>query len=151
MRDVDAALTAIRECAMEMLENAQFIEAELPNVALPRKLRARTLKVTSSLVGTKHDIISELFKFDELRNSGAADSVLAERLDRMIRRLGEDVSKLHDLVLSLKTAHTSDPTLDTAYVLVIESATNILRSYENACRILGKPVGPSGGRGTAAS
>lgn len=133
MTDHGAALSAIRDCAMEMLSNAQYIEAELPNVALPPDLRARTEEAASSLVGTKHDVISEIFDFCELRDSGGAESDLNDRLARMIRWLGEDASKLHELVEALRAAYASDPNLGGAYVLVMESATNILRSYGRAC------------------
>lgn len=58
-------LQEARQCAMEMLANASYIEGELPNVELPDNLRAMTAQLCTTLVGTKHDVISELAELDD--------------------------------------------------------------------------------------
>lgn len=130
MPDHDAALTAIRECAMAMLDNAQFIEGELPRVTLTAELKKQVADVCESLVGTKHDLIHEIFEFDELRGSGASEAKLVKCLDGMVGMIAEVVGQLHRVVMALRKASAADTGLTMASVLVMESATNILHAYE---------------------
>jgi hypothetical protein len=127
-------LTAIRTCAMDMLENAMYVERELPRLSLPSELQAQILDVTSSLSGTKHDVIDELIRIDELQDMGASQSDAIARVPLIMSWLAQDIAKLHSLVASLKAAHDRHPEIGAAHVLVMESATNILRSYAAACQ-----------------
>ena len=63
---IRAMMTAAHDCAMEMFTNADFIQKELPNVKMPDALRATPEDLCSELIGTKHDIVSELSELDEL-------------------------------------------------------------------------------------
>ena len=81
------AISAIRDCALTMLENASYIQRELPNVEMREALRSQTAKVCESMVGTKHDVISELFEIDEVLKSKTDWAVVSSRIDRLIRWL----------------------------------------------------------------
>ena len=61
-----------RKCAAAMLESGTYIEPELPTVRMDEPVRVATVELCSRLVGTKHDIIHELFELDELLVSGAS-------------------------------------------------------------------------------
>jgi hypothetical protein len=127
---IQEAMSAARDCAMVMLETADYIQAELPNVQIDKALQSRTKKVCSALIGTKHDVISELFEIDDLLSpGGASSSEIASRLDRIIRWLWEDVSGMHKLVMALDSAKKRNPAFALAYVLVAESATNVLNAF----------------------
>ena len=125
-------LEAVRTCAIGMLHNAMHIERDLPSLALPPEIRQRILDVTSSLGNTKHDVISELRRIDELRDMGASESDAIARVPIIMRWLAQDISKVHALVTSLRAAYDTDPDVGPACALVNESATNILRSYAAA-------------------
>lgn len=129
MPDRRLALARIRDCAAAMLSNAMYVERELPTVALPRELRERTERVFSTLVGTKHDVFSELAEYDDLVDAGATEAELDRRLARMVRWLGEDVGELAALVRALEEAHRDDPRIGAADVLVTESAANVLEQF----------------------
>jgi hypothetical protein len=87
--------------------------------------------VCRALIGTKHDVISELFELDDLlRPAGASSSEIAFRLNRIIRWLWEDVSRMHEFVMALDSAKKQNPAFAPAYVLVAESATNILNAFK---------------------
>lgn len=132
MTDRANALSAIRSSAMELLSNALFVERELPNVSLPPELRARTAALCGSLVGTKHDVLNELDEYDELVASGAGEAVLGQRVARMVRWLGDDVAELDAVVRALEEATREDERVGSAYVLVAESAANVLRALARA-------------------
>lgn len=123
-----------------MLANAMYVERELPNVKLSPELRERTERVFSTLVGTKHDVYSELAEYDDLVDAGAPEAELDRRLERMVRWLGEDVDELDSLVRALEDAHRDDPGVTAAYVLVTESAANVLRAFAAARDAVGGTV-----------
>ncbi len=129
MRDF---LEAAHDCAMAMLGNASYVQGELPNVEIAKKLRSRIESVCSSMIGTKHDIITELSEMDELLSSDPVSPQVSVRVDRIVKWLGEDVSALHRLVTDLKTACQRDSACGSAYVLVMESATNIVSAFNRA-------------------
>lgn len=126
---VREVLTALRSCAMVMLENAIYIQKELSNVLMDDSLRAQTVEVCSALVGAKHDAISELFELDELLATKPSKSVIISRVNRLEQWLWDDIKKMHSIVTALNSASTQDPKRGSAYLLVAESATNILNSF----------------------
>jgi len=115
---------------MIMLETASYIQAELPHVQISDELQSQAKEVTDALIGTKHDVISELFELDDLlRATPPSSSEIASRLNRIIRWLWEDVSRMHELVMALDSAKKQDPAFALAYVLVAESAANVLNAF----------------------
>jgi hypothetical protein len=123
-------MTEARDCALVMMENAGYIHGELARVEMDGELRERTVRLCEDLVGTEHDVISELFALDELleRAGGSAPPVV-ERIERIIGWLSEDVGMVHELVLGLRSSTDRDPEYALGYVLVMESAVNILDAY----------------------
>jgi hypothetical protein len=85
-----------------MFENASYVQRELSNVVIADPLRSQTAEICDAMVGTKHDIISELFEIDELLKSDAELAVISSCLARSIRWLWEDISKLHQVVMALR-------------------------------------------------
>jgi len=126
---VDAVMTEARNCALAMLENATYIRGELAKVRMNDALRAQTEQVCTALVGTKHDVFSELFELDELLGSAASSSVIRSRVNRIVQWLSDDITRMHQLVMALQSAGEQDPSCGPAYVLVAESATNILSAF----------------------
>ena len=115
------------ECAAQMVGNAHYIQKELPNVVMSDELRQRTIGLCSTLMGTKHDLITELFELDERMQSGASNAEVLRRIDRMVRWAEEDALKMHEVVVELGAASDIDVMKVGAYLLVSESAVNILR------------------------
>jgi hypothetical protein len=160
------AMGAIRDCALAMMGNASYIQQELPRVEMTEELRSRTAEICESMVGTKHDVISELFEMDELLQAEAdraeadrtgagptdasspqketgqsagsigqaetAAAAVLSRIDRVIRWLGEDLSRLHELVLALREESRKNDDYTLALVLVQESAANIINAFNRA-------------------
>ena len=116
-----------RECAVQMINNALYIQKELPNVVMSDELRQRTVGLCAALIGTKHDLITEIFELDERMQSGASNAEVLRRIDRMVRWAEEDALKMHEVVMELSAASEKDVMKAGACLLVSESAVNILR------------------------
>jgi hypothetical protein len=129
---VQEALSVIRNCALIMLENASYVQRELPNVVIADPLRSQTAELCEAMVGTKHDIISELFEIDELLKSDAEPTIISSRLARSIRWLWEDISRLDQVVMTLRADSQKDRNYTLALILVEESAANILNAFSRA-------------------
>jgi len=126
------AISAIRDCALIMLENASYIQRELPNVETRESLRLQTAEVCESMVGTKHDIISELFEIDELLKSKIDWAAVSSRIDRLIRWLWEDISKMHQVVMALREDSQKNQNHTLLLILVQESTANIFNAFNCA-------------------
>ena len=121
---------ATRECAMQMLSNGQYVLGELPNVKMSDGLRERTRDVCNGLIGTKHDLITELFDLDDLVATQATDAEVGERVERIMQWAFEDLRKLHEVVTALDEASKrNDVEFGLASMLVMESAGNILNAF----------------------
>jgi hypothetical protein len=109
-----AVMAEARTCALSMLESATFIQNELPNVQMSDELREQTRQVCDSLIGTKHDIFTELAELDELVSAKASLSVIHLRVNRIVKWFREDTAQMHELVMGStppvnKTRHASRP------------------------------------------
>jgi len=130
--NIQGALSAIRDCALIMLENASYVQRELPNVEIADPLGSQTVEVCDAMVGTKHDIISELFEIDELLESDDKSAAISSRLTRTIRWLWKDISRLDQVVMALREDSQKNEKHILALILVEESAANILNAFNRA-------------------
>lgn len=120
--------SAARNCAMTMLENAMYIQAELDRVQMPEPIRTRTIAVCEALIGTKHDVIHEIFEIDDLLLGQPDPALISGRIARVIQWMSDDVRVLHQLVKDLESAAQGDAAVQLAYLLISESAVNILNA-----------------------
>jgi hypothetical protein len=126
-----------------MLENASYVQRELPNVIIDDPLRSQTAEVCDAMVGTKHDIFSELFEINELLESHAESAVISSRLARSIRWFWEDISSLHEVVMALRADSQKNQDHTLATILVEESAANILHAFNRAKAAVDAATGDS--------
>ena len=130
--EVQRFLDEARECAMQMLQNAAYIQTELDNVQMSDALRVRTRQICDDLIGTRYDITHEIFEVDDLLTSKAPSREIVARADRIVRWLGDDVEKMHGVVMALEAAADQERACGLAYILVSESAVNILKPFYRA-------------------
>ena len=119
---------AARHCAMCMLENAAYIQKEQANVRISDEMCRKISELCSSMIGTKHDVINELFELDDLLAQGATTSRILQKIDMIIRWMVNDIRPLHSIVMTLQNESEQDNTFARAYLLVAESAVNILQA-----------------------
>lgn len=117
---------------MQMMSNAAYIQTELPSLTLPREAKDQITALCDSLISTKHDIISELFELSEVSESSTSPAEIKKRVERIIRWLWETILEMNELVQSLQTASETDAQFSISWVLVTESATNILDPFNRA-------------------
>lgn len=123
-----AFLSAAEGCALEMLMNASYMNEQLQSLVVPEPHRAAIVHMCGVLVGTKHDIVDEVWCAREAPQP-AASSIMQSRVERILQYLGEEMPKLDALVRSLDTASRTDSACGGPYLLVAESATNIYKSF----------------------
>jgi hypothetical protein len=138
---IQEALSAIRDCALAMLGNASYVQGELPNVEMAPSLKTHAVGLCEDMIGTKHDIISEVFEVDELLDSNADQAVISSRLNRCIRWLGQDISRLHELVMALRADTQQNEKHTMGLILVQESAANILNAFNRAKSAVDMAIG----------
>lgn len=123
---------AAQGCAMQMMGNATYIQTELPKLTLPEGAKAQIAALCDSLISTKHDIISELFELSEVSESSTSLTEIKKRVERIIHWLWETILEMNEVVQSLQTASEADEQSFGSWLLVVESANNILESFNRA-------------------
>ena len=130
--EIPSFIQATRSCAMQMMSNASYIQRELPTIEAPDELRAKVEDLCDSLIGTKHDVITELFELEEQERGGVDEERLSKKMDRIVRWLCESIQKMHELVQEVEQLVSKDPCYGLLFILIIESATNIANSLPGA-------------------
>lgn len=123
---------AAQSCAMQMMGNATYIQTELPKLTLPEGTAEKIGALCEHLIATKHDVISELFELSEVSESSASPEEITKRVERIIQWLWETILEMNEVVQSLQTASDADEQIFTSWLLVVESANNILEPFNRA-------------------
>lgn len=121
-------IASARDCAQQMLMNADYIRRELPAIQIAPDLATLALTCCDDLVGTKHDVVSELIELQDLSESISLN-VLAVRIRRILSWLSEPIPRLHALVHALDPSNSGVQNNALAFILISESAVNVLRAY----------------------
>lgn len=129
--DITAFLAASRTCALGMLSNAEFVERELVHLPLANSIRATIHESCQSLIGTKHDVFSEIVELDELMASATIDNAkVIVRIERIARWLAEEIAKTDPVIRLVRSAAERDPSIASASILVSESMANVIREFQ---------------------
>jgi hypothetical protein len=102
-----------------------YIQKKLPTLDLADIQQSAIVQICSTLVGTKHNVVSELFDLQDIQGV-VAPGVIRQRIERIVQMVIEDLTRLHEVVQSLEMATVSDRRAGLAYLLIAESATNML-------------------------
>jgi hypothetical protein len=118
-------------CARTMLENAAFIDGELPSIQVPDAIREQTVATCDALSDTAHQVISDLLAVvaDNAFHSTEEVSGLQARIGRTMRRLRSAILQFHRLVLTLDAAREETADYMLAVILISESGANILNAF----------------------
>jgi hypothetical protein len=125
-------------CAHQMRLNALYIQRELPNVCMSDELRRRTDERCTGFIGTGHKLLSELVELDDLLQTGASNVEVLRRINRMVQWAGEDTLKMHEIVMALDAELQKGVMDGGAYLLVSESAVNILTPLHEMRQLAGE-------------
>lgn len=123
---------AAQACAMQMMGNATYIQTELTKLTLPKETTEKIGALCDHLIATKHDVISELFELSEVAVSSASPEEITKWVERIIQWLWETIQEMNEVVQSLQTASDADGQIPIVWLLVVESANNILEPFNRA-------------------
>ena len=132
---LSAFLAAARHLAMEMAGNAQYIRNELSRVALPPGLGEILEDACDELVSVKFDTIPALADLDDLAGTGGLTPDEAARAASILHHLDAAAVSLHPVVMTLREAAEEESRYFLAFLLVTESAVNLLNAHEAIPRI----------------
>lgn len=119
-----AFATTARECAMQMMLNAAYIQRELSTLEMPGDIRGKIESLCESLIGNKHDIMTELFELQESATTSGAGSN-SSRVHRIIECLADARGVIDGVVRPLQAMAGGNFELFGTFLLVSESAINI--------------------------
>lgn len=127
------ALQGLSDCTLVMQENATYVERELPNVRMSDENLARTRAVCQSLIAARGDVHRIYSELDGSKIATAADrAALMETAYRALSRIHQSLLELAGLVPALDADVDKDAGSAAASILVVESAGNILRAYNQS-------------------
>ncbi len=113
-------------CAMQMMENAAYIQKELPGLEMPDSLRIQIEKLCTDLIGTKHDLIHEIHELDDLLETAP------DHIEPWVERIREwiigQVRSVDECVAAVNAAASTGAAPFTVAILIMESAANILNA-----------------------
>jgi hypothetical protein len=133
LKSLQDALQGLSDCTLVMQENAMYVERELPNVRMSDENLARTRAVCQSLIAARGDVYRIYSELDGGTIATAADrAVLMETAYRAVSRIHQSLLELADLVPALDADVDKDVGSAAASILVVESAGNILRAYNQS-------------------
>ena len=127
---LNAFISAASACAHEMMENGLFIEQELFANKISDGYISVLSEAYSGIVGTKFDIINELGELEEVAARPQSAEV-QNRVNRIVGLITDELWSLHAVVKNLEAASETDHMAQSAYMLVAESAVNIVHKFEN--------------------
>ena len=115
-------------CAMQMMENAAYIQTELPGLEMPDSLRDQIAKLCNDLVGSKHDLISEAIELEDAMAEGANSESLTTYVQRIQRWIAGDIASIHECVGAINEEVQTGTVSPIVAMLIMESAANIFNS-----------------------
>jgi hypothetical protein len=115
-----------RACAMQMMENAAYIQKELPGLEILDSLRIQIEKLCTELICTKHDLIHEIHELDGFLAS--APYQIEPWMERIRGWIIGQVRSVDECVSVVNPAAGTGEARFCGAMLVMESAANILNA-----------------------
>lgn len=136
---INRFLTEARACAMQMMENGSYIQKELPPLTMTDALREKLNALCTDLIGTKHDLIHEIFEIDELMATSPESPAIAGGIERMRQWIFETAQALQNNIEDIQEATQTGTADFLLQMLVMESSVNILNSIPSPPDIAEEP------------
>lgn len=126
--EIGIFLGTSHQCAMELMNNALYIQKEAPGITFPPGIAEQVLASCDGLVETKFDVVSAIHEIAEIASDDSNRSRIATRSAMVCRWLDEAILDLHRLVADLQDESEKDEQFRLGYFLLAESAVNILNA-----------------------
>jgi len=115
-------------CAMQMMANACYIQKELPGLDMPDSLRDQITKLCSDLIGSKHDLATEVAELEEAMTDDASLERISRRVKMIFEWIQDDVLSIHNSVTAVNDAVKCGTADASVAMLIMESAANLLNA-----------------------
>ena len=116
-----------RECAAQMTANGGYIQQELGNVRMNDELRTRTQELCTDFGALHFDLLSEILDINRLLEEDDSNDEILGRVELIEKWAQDEMLKMHGIVQELDAAAETDVMKVGAYLLLSESAVNILK------------------------
>lgn len=127
------AIADVRDCAMLMRANAAGLQKELPKVRVDENLRAATRGLCERLSEVSSGVVSGVGELRDAVLSAELDAAGVLRdLSGMEEQMMDVLAGFAELVDKLEQAGERDERCEPAFVLVIETAGNLLQRFQAA-------------------
>jgi len=121
-----------QDCASAMMEMAQYVQNELPNVKIEGPTLSKLTALLPEIAGagrTLHETVALLYA---LQLPAGAKIDQRGLIQGALQRTSTLLLSLNEIVGSLSESSKHDQTRSLAFVLVAESAVNILNPFNRA-------------------
>jgi len=125
-------LSEAQDCAVAMKNTAAYIENELPNVSIEEPTLSKLIALLPRLAGTGHTVYESVTLLHALQIPAGKKIDQRGLISDVVQRTSSVLLELNEIVGSLSEASQRDPTRSLAFVLVAESAVNILNPFHRA-------------------
>ena len=140
------------DCARQMLDNAEYVRKELPGVNVPEDLRREITALCDKWTAAGTGAFEEMMVLLPLLDEPSPESaVLWEKIRRIHRTLRETMPATDAVVTTLNQAMASSPSAWLAFLLVSESAGNVLECMPELPTAVWQDDGEAGKVATAPS
>lgn len=121
-------LAETRDFAIQMMQNAAYIQKELPSLEMTDDLRTSLGSLCDELIGTKHDMINEIFEIGPLLTTDPDAAQIQGGIHLLRQWTTESVGSIHHNMAKIQEAVTQGSATPMLGMLVMESAINILNA-----------------------
>ncbi len=125
---INRIILEARNCALLMQDQVEYIQQELFEIESTEELRREIENMCSTLIGTKHEVLTELFELKEVIDSAEiskkTDEIIRRRIKHIVNCFHNDIEKMHQLVTQLQQRNHS-----LLCSLVSASSTNIIMAF----------------------
>jgi len=136
---VQLFLTQTQDCAKLMLEHSAHIKQELPKVDIPKDQVSKAKKISANLTSTSQDVTRAVADIEKLlAKSPEGSKEVGKRIKNIVAKMKIPIGEMYKLVQELQEASRVDKKHLSAFVLFIESAAKILRSFNLVLDTAGK-------------
>lgn len=131
-----AVAASLRRCGIQMRQNAAYVCKEIEALSVDPKLAMEIRNVWAGLDEEGAVTINEAHELGEHVHAGASEQQLIAIAQRITGNVREELMNLHTLVTRLDEIAKGDRR-SVLYILVAESAVNILKEFNRAQEAIG--------------
>ena len=127
-QEINRYLNESRNCAMQMIQNAAYMQKELPSLEMSDGLREEIGKLCDDLISTKHDLIGEIFECYELLAEDSDAPQIGKMINQIHQWMSGSVGSIQECVAAIQQSIAQGTAAPVLGMLVMESAVNIIKA-----------------------